>query len=77
MKHAELALLRKPSPRQPFDFSGRWTNELKSTMDLVVTGTKISGKYVSAVSSDGGPTPPFDITGSVADDLISFTVIKN
>jgi hypothetical protein len=75
MKHAELSLLKtKNVPPAQFDFSGHWVNELKSYMDLTVTGSDVSGKYVSAVSETGGPTPPFPLRGSVAGDLISFTV---
>ena len=40
-----------PSP----DFSRTWKNQLGSTMDLKVTGSKVSGKYQSAVSGGGNP----------------------
>ena len=58
----------------PYDFSGQWVNELTSAMDLVVNGTTVSGKYVSAVSDAGGPTPPFDLVGSVSGELVTFSV---
>ena len=75
MKHAELSLVRTNTvPPGQFDFSGHWVNELTSYMDLTITGTDVSGTYVSAVSETGGPTPPFPLQGSVAGDLISFTV---
>jgi hypothetical protein len=57
-----------------FDFSGHWQNELTSYMDLQVNGDVVTGTYVSAVSDDGGPTPPFPVYGSVAGDLINFNV---
>lgn len=74
MKHAELALVGKLTAVKPFTFAGHWVNELGSTMDLTIIGTSVTGKYVSAVSGGGGPTPPFDVIGSVTDDMISFTV---
>jgi len=75
MKHAELALLKTSNvaPRK-FDFSGHWVNELGSCMDLAVSGDKVTGTYVSAVSESGKPTPPFPLQGVVAGDLISFSV---
>lgn len=75
MKHAELALLKSNNvPPAQFDFSGHWVNELKSYMDLSISGNDVAGKYVSAVSDPEGPTPPLPLRGSVAGDLISWTV---
>jgi hypothetical protein len=34
----------------------------------------VTGKYVSAVSGSGGPTPSTDVQGMVTGDLIAFTV---
>jgi len=75
MKHAELALLRSINVNpSAFDFSGRWSNELKSYMELKVSGGAITGTYVSAVSDNNRPTPPFPLYGSTVGDLIGFTV---
>jgi hypothetical protein len=73
---AELAL-QKTKKRKPvtFDFNGRWRNELGSYMDVRVdANNNLKGQYVSAVSDDGEPTPPTDLGGTVAGDLIAFTV---
>lgn len=74
-RHAELAQqkTKKAKPRA-FDFSGRWSNELGSYMDVIVQGDKVKGEYVSAVSDDGEPLPAVELHGMVAGDLISFTV---
>jgi hypothetical protein len=75
MKHAELAFFKTASvPPSPFDFNGHWENELGSYMDLQVSRTSVTGTYVSAVSDSGGPTQPFPVNGSVAGDLICFSV---
>ncbi|MBY0337401.1 MAG: avidin/streptavidin family protein [Acetobacteraceae bacterium] len=55
------------------DFSGRWRNELGSTMELAVQGGSITGTYTSAVSSGGGPVTGA-LAGHVNGDLIAFTV---
>jgi hypothetical protein len=34
----------------------------------------VTGKYVSAVSGTGGPTPSTDLRGTVTGELIAFTV---
>ncbi|PYV64582.1 MAG: hypothetical protein DMG97_34465, partial [Acidobacteria bacterium] len=48
-----------------FDFSGHWRNELSSYMDLTVDGSNnVTGKYVSAVTGTGGPTPSTDVRGN-------------
>lgn len=76
LNHAELVHFRTPILQpSPFDFSGKWVNELGSYMELEVNGTAVTGKYVSMVTEDGsGPTPPFDVYGSVSGDLINFNV---
>src|SRR5579862_965155 len=76
MRHAEQLVFKASRGVQtaPFDFSGRWKNELQSTMELLVAGSTVTGKYVSAVSDNGGPTPPFDLFGSVSGKLITFYV---
>jgi len=62
------------SAKSVASFSGRWANQMGSTMDLSVAGTDVIGTYTSLNSSGGGP-----ITGSLkgvtAGDLISFTVL--
>ncbi len=79
MHHAEQQVFRNGSKNtlsKPIDFSGDWKNELGSTMSLSVNQNGVVvGSYISAVSDTGsGPTPPFDLTGAVAGDLLSFTV---
>lgn len=75
LTHAELAYFKTPMiPTGQFDFSGHWKNELGSYMDLQINGDTVSGTYVSAVSDNGGPTPPMPVYGSVAGDLINFNV---
>ena len=75
-KAAELALQKTKNLNPPiFDFGGHWKNELGSYMDITVAADgSISGKYVSAVSGSGGPTPSTDLQGTVTGDLIAFTV---
>lgn len=76
MKHAESALVKTTlaAAAGTFDFAGHWKNELKSYMDLTVQGSAVSGTYVSATSTGGGPTPPFPVIGTISGDLISWTV---
>src|SRR5579862_1056964 len=76
LRHAELVHFKTPTfPTTPFDFSGHWVNELGSYMDLRINGSVVTGQYVSMVTETGsGPTPPFNIYGSVAGDLINFNV---
>jgi len=75
-QHAEIALQKtKNLTPAVFDFGGHWKNELGSYMDLTVDGSNnVTGKYVSAVSGTGGPTPSTDLRGTVTGDLIAFTV---
>jgi avidin family protein len=76
-QHAELALQKTTNLKPPvFDFGGhRRKNELGSDMDLTVDGkNNVTGKYVSAVSGNGGPTASTDLRGTVTGDLIAFTV---
>lgn len=55
------------------DFSGKWGNQLSSTMALTVNGSLVTGVYESAVSGGGGSIKG-DLTGFVNGDLISFVV---
>ena len=75
-QHAEVALQKTKNLEPPvFDFGGHWRNELGSYMDLTVDGNNnVTGKYVSAVSGTGGPTPSTDLRGTVTGDLIAFMV---
>jgi hypothetical protein len=57
----------------PPDFSGRWVNQLSSTMQLTVAGIRVSGIYESAVSGGGGSIRG-DLVGFVNGDLIAFVV---
>jgi len=42
---------------------------------MTVDGSNnVTGKYTSAVSGSGGPTPSTDLRGTVTGDLIAFTV---
>jgi len=71
----EKALSRaKPGTGTPFDFSGTWKNELKSTMTLTQTRGSLSGTYVSAVSGENQGTTTGDLLGYVDGSLISFVV---
>lgn len=76
MKNAEPIVSKMSSlkPTSEVDFKGHWINELKSYMDLTISGTSLTGSYVSAVSKTDEPTKPFDLLGTVAGDMISFTV---
>jgi Avidin family. len=55
-------------------FTGRWKNQLSSEMVLQVTGSKVTGKYKSAVG-EVDPNKEYDLEGFVIDDLIGFTVL--
>ena len=87
MKHETLLsrVLANPSAGESFakamsgtgtapDFSGYWVNELHSSMDLIIRGTSVSGKYTSAVSGEGGMVSG-PIIGYVAGDVIAFSVL--
>ena len=73
MKHEDALALAPAAPGTQADFSGHWKNELKSTMDLTVSGSAVTGTYTSHVSGGGGPiTGP--IVGFVSGHTISFIV---
>lgn len=70
----EQALLRAlPGTEKPFDFTGKWVNELNSTVTIFQTDTVLKGSYDSAVSA-GGQSTHGDLLGYVDGDLISFVV---
>jgi hypothetical protein len=71
---AELAARRAaPGTGTTVDFSGKWVNELKSTMVLQQNGDQLDGKYTSAKSLDGSVASGA-LRGYVDGDLISFVV---
>jgi len=72
----EKALARaKPGTGTRIDFSGTWTNELKSTMTVKQQPDgSLSGSYVSAVSGGNGGTTTGDLLGFVDGSLISVVV---
>ena len=74
--HAELALLRTRKFTPPaFNFGGNWRNELGSYMELTIDSNNcLSGTYCSAVSNTDGPAPSAELRGTIAGDLISFSV---
>lgn len=75
MKH-ESALRRAPTtttPPAPGNFAGKWTNELGSTMELTVSGTRVSGSYRSQVSGKDQPVEG-PLTGEINGDQIAFCV---
>jgi hypothetical protein len=74
--HAEQVLQKTKNLKPPvFDFGGHWENEVGSTMDVTVhADNTLTGKYKSAVSGAGGPTPSRDLMGTVTGVLIVFTV---
>jgi hypothetical protein len=55
------------------NFAGAWKNEYGSTMTLAVTGTMLSGVYISEVSGANKKTQGA-LTGYVNGDLIAFAV---
>jgi hypothetical protein len=74
MIHEKAITRAKPGTGKPFDFSGTWKNELKSTMTITQPSAGIlNGIYVSAVS-DEGKTTTGDLTGYTDGTLISFVV---
>lgn len=58
---------------KPIDFSGKWKNELGSTVSFIQKGDTLSGNYESAVSDDGTKATGV-LLGYVDGDLISFVV---
>jgi hypothetical protein len=75
MLHEKALARAKPGTGTPIDFSGTWTNELKSTMTVKQQSNgSLSGTYLSAVSGGNGGTTPGDLLGYVDGNLISFVV---
>ena len=52
------------------NFSGKWRNQLGSTMSVVTSGQSITGRYISPVSGGGGAVEG-DLVGWTDGDLIS------
>ena len=77
MKNAEQTFFatKTVAPSTCVDFNGRWVNELGSSMQIALNrDASITGTYTSAVSETGARTPEMLLSGTVAGDLISFTV---
>lgn len=77
MQNAEQTFFatKTVAPSALVDFNGRWVNELGSTMRLQIEpNASVTGSYISAVSETGTPTPEMRLAGTVAGDLICFTV---
>lgn len=73
MKHENTLTRALPGSGATIDFTGDWTNELKSIAHLKQSGNLLSGTYESKVSSTGDTTAG-DLCGYVDGDLISFVV---
>lgn len=58
------------------DFTGTWTNEIKSIMTIIQNGDILAGEYESAVSDTHSSTKG-KLQGFVDGDLISFVVHWN
>ena len=73
MHERALAHTSTAGAAPPPEFGGRWVNQLSSTMQLTVAGTRVSGTYQSAVSGGQGPITG-DLLGFINGDLIAFVV---
>lgn len=74
MIHSELELkLAKPGTGTLVDFSGTWTNEIESTMQISQAIGQLSGTYVSKKSATG-ESAAGDLLGYVDGGLISVVV---
>lgn len=74
LKHFSTIKNSATSPVPTVNFNGKWRNELKSEMDLVVDNAGgVTGTYRTGVGSPG-PTEVFDLVGFATGDLLSFTV---
>lgn len=58
----------------PFDFTGTWTNQLGSTLELEVVDGVVSGRFESGVGDDG-EIIWVEIGGRVLYDLITFNAL--
>ena len=54
-------------------FSGRWTNQLGSEMNITVTGQSVTGTYQSAVGNVVSGKK-YNLVGFVSEDIIGFVV---
>ena len=82
MKHEALLKIALANANSPGPTTGAgawqgvWKNQMGSTMDIMLNGTKLSGSYVSKTSAiGGGSVKSDDLTGFVAGDLIAITVL--
>jgi hypothetical protein len=55
----------------PVDFTGTWTNQHGSTLELHVEDGVLSGEFESGVGSDGQKVR-VPVSGQVLDDVITF-----
>lgn len=74
LKHFSTIESTKGASAPAINFNGKWRNELRSEMDLVVDAVgAVTGKYRTGVGSPS-PTQEFDLVGFASGDLLSFTV---
>lgn len=70
-----LAASGAVAAKNPPNFSGHWTNQMLSTMDLTVMGNAVTGSYTSTSSGNGPPITSDDLKGFIAGDMISLLVL--
>jgi hypothetical protein len=73
MQHEKALAIAATASSTPADFAGTWKNELKSSMELHVTGDKVTGTYTSQVSGTGHQVTG-DISGCINGHVITFFV---
>jgi len=73
MRHEKTLSRASEQTPAPFDFTGEWTNELSSTMELIQVQSVLIGVYTSIVSGTGRGAVG-QLSGYAHGDLISFTV---
>ena len=73
MRHEETLARAAAEGAADFDFSGEWTNERQSTMDIVQEAGFVTGVFTSRVG-DEDRTMTGQLSGYGRGDLISFVV---
>jgi hypothetical protein len=58
----------------PISVAGKWVNQYGSSAQFVISGTSLSGKYISKVSSSN-TTVEGPIIGYIAGDVVAFSVL--